>query len=60
MLKVLILHAGFDLQGNTFWEFKDTLHAMRNRRIAKYSRKTHYGDVNVSRMCSYICESALG
>ncbi|CAO2655506.1 Nn.00g043090.m01.CDS01 [Neocucurbitaria sp. VM-36] len=39
---------GFDLQGNTFWEFKDALHALRNRRIAKYSRKTHYGDVNVS------------
>jgi hypothetical protein len=40
---------GFDLQGNTFWEFKDALHAMRNRRIAKYHRSTHYGDVNVSR-----------
>ncbi|KAH3949759.1 NADH dehydrogenase 1 alpha subcomplex subunit [Parastagonospora nodorum] len=39
---------GFDLQGNTFWEFKDQLHALRNRRIAKYSRDTHYGDVNVS------------
>ncbi|OAL06375.1 hypothetical protein IQ06DRAFT_210534 [Phaeosphaeriaceae sp. SRC1lsM3a] len=39
---------GYDLQGNTFWEFKDQLHALRNRRIAKYSRKTHYGDVNVS------------
>ncbi|KAF3006519.1 hypothetical protein E8E13_005213 [Curvularia kusanoi] len=39
---------GFDLQGNTFWEFKDALHSMRNRRIAKYSRSTHYGDVNIS------------
>ncbi|KAF1844999.1 uncharacterized protein K460DRAFT_405279 [Cucurbitaria berberidis CBS 394.84] len=39
---------GFDLQGNTFWEFKDALHALRKRRIAKYSRKTHFGDVNVS------------
>jgi hypothetical protein len=57
---MLTLHAGFDLQGNTFWEFKDALHAMRNRRIAQYSRKTHYGDVNVSRMCFYVCESALG
>ncbi|KAH9882186.1 hypothetical protein J1614_001358 [Plenodomus biglobosus] len=39
---------GFDLQGNTFWEFKDALHALRNRRIAKYHRSTHYGDVQVS------------
>ncbi|KAL5113668.1 hypothetical protein ACEQ8H_008455 [Pleosporales sp. CAS-2024a] len=39
---------GFDLQGNTFWEFKDQLHALRNRRVAKYSPSTHYGDVNVS------------
>ncbi|USP81655.1 NDUFA12 domain containing protein [Curvularia clavata] len=40
---------GFDLHGNTFWEFKDALHALRNRRIAKYSRSTHYGDVQISR-----------
>jgi len=51
-----LLHAsnnttGFDLQGNTFWEFKDALHALRNRRIAKYSRSTHYGDVQISRLC---------
>ena len=39
---------GFDLQGNTFWEFKDALHSLRNRRIAKYHRSTHYGDVNIS------------
>ncbi|KAI0586581.1 NDUFA12 domain-containing protein [Pyrenophora tritici-repentis] len=39
---------GFDLQGNTFWEFKDALHALRNRRIAKYSRSTHLGDVQIS------------
>ncbi|KAF2197890.1 hypothetical protein GQ43DRAFT_443840 [Delitschia confertaspora ATCC 74209] len=39
---------GFDLQGNTFWEFKDALHSNRNRRIVKYSRWTHYGDVNIS------------
>ncbi|KAF2130316.1 hypothetical protein P153DRAFT_395742 [Dothidotthia symphoricarpi CBS 119687] len=39
---------GFDLEGNTFWEFKDALHALRNRRTAKYSRKTHHGDVQVS------------
>jgi NADH dehydrogenase [ubiquinone] 1 alpha subcomplex assembly factor 2 len=35
----------------TFWEFKDQLHALRNRRIAKYSRKTQYSDVNISRSC---------
>ncbi|KAJ4395458.1 hypothetical protein N0V91_010816 [Didymella pomorum] len=34
--------------GNTFWEFKDALHSLRNRRIAKYHRSTHYGDVNIS------------
>ncbi|KAJ5020632.1 hypothetical protein J3E73DRAFT_360222 [Bipolaris maydis] len=39
---------GFDLHGNTFWEFKDALHSLRNRRIAKYSRSTHYGDVQIS------------
>lgn len=40
---------GFDLQGNTFWEFKDALHALRNRRIAKYSRSTHLSEVKISR-----------
>ncbi|OCL06568.1 hypothetical protein AOQ84DRAFT_74387 [Glonium stellatum] len=39
---------GFDLSGNTFWEFKDSMSSNRLRRIAKYSRRTHYGDVNVS------------
>ncbi|KAF2003645.1 hypothetical protein P154DRAFT_561099 [Amniculicola lignicola CBS 123094] len=38
---------GFDLQGNTFWEFKDALHAGRNRRIVKYPSGTHHGDVQV-------------
>jgi len=42
------INPGFDLHGNTFWEFKDAQHALRNRRIAKYHRSTHYGDVNVS------------
>lgn len=41
---------GTDLAGNTFWEFKDALHSNRYRRIVKYSRKTHYGDVKISRM----------
>ncbi|KAI8942796.1 hypothetical protein NX059_000839 [Plenodomus lindquistii] len=39
---------GFDLQGNTFWEFKDALHSLRNRRIAQYARSTHLSEVNVS------------
>jgi NADH dehydrogenase [ubiquinone] 1 alpha subcomplex assembly factor 2 len=43
--------AGFDLQGNTFWEFKDALNTLRTRRIAKYSRSTQYSEVQVSRSC---------
>merc|ERR1711939_1206072 len=39
---------GFDLAGNTFWEFKDALNAGRLRRIVQYGRKTYYSDVNVS------------
>ncbi|KAF2706258.1 hypothetical protein K504DRAFT_471063 [Pleomassaria siparia CBS 279.74] len=38
---------GFDLEGNTFWEFKDALNAGRRRRIVKYARSTHYDDVKV-------------
>ncbi|KAF2259755.1 hypothetical protein CC78DRAFT_426147, partial [Lojkania enalia] len=38
---------GLDLQGNTYWEFKDALHSRRTRRIVKYSQWTHHGDVNV-------------
>lgn len=34
--------------GNTFWEFKDQLNAERLRRTVRYSRKTHYADVQVS------------
>jgi NADH dehydrogenase [ubiquinone] 1 alpha subcomplex assembly factor 2 len=51
--------AGFDLQGNTFWEFKDALHSLRNRRIAQYSRSTHLGDVKVSRSCFPFLEFGL-
>lgn len=40
---------GSDLAGNTFWEFKDALNANRFRRIVKYSRKTDYADVKISR-----------
>ncbi|PSK60697.1 putative NADH ubiquinone oxidoreductase subunit NDUFA12 [Elsinoe australis] len=39
---------GYDLAGNTFWEFKDALNANRLRRIVKYPRATHYADVKVS------------
>ncbi|KAF2659917.1 hypothetical protein K491DRAFT_688777 [Lophiostoma macrostomum CBS 122681] len=38
---------GFDLEGNTFWEFKDAIHAGRTRRIAKYSNWVHHSDVNL-------------
>ncbi|CAI6313421.1 unnamed protein product [Periconia digitata] len=38
---------GYDLQGNTYWEFKDNLNSNRFRRIVEYTRSTHYGDVNV-------------
>ena len=40
---------GADLVGNTFWEFKDALHANRWRRIVKYPRSTHYADIKISR-----------
>lgn len=40
---------GFDLTGNTFWEFKDALNANRLRRIVHYDRKAHYADVKLSR-----------
>ncbi|KAI9663853.1 MAG: hypothetical protein M1821_007343 [Bathelium mastoideum] len=39
---------GSDLHGNTFWEFKDALNSNRFRRIVRYNRKTHYGDVQMS------------
>jgi NADH dehydrogenase [ubiquinone] 1 alpha subcomplex assembly factor 2 len=40
-------NAGQDLQGNTFWEFKDKLNAQRLRRIVRYPRSTHYADVKI-------------
>lgn len=43
-------YQGQDLQGNTFWEFRDALNANRLRRIVKYNSKAHLGDVNISRM----------
>ncbi|KAK1245126.1 hypothetical protein MKX08_004755 [Trichoderma sp. CBMAI-0020] len=43
---------GFDLQGNTFWEFRLTRGAQdsseRWRRIVSYPRSTHYSQVKVS------------
>jgi len=42
--------AGLDLQGNTFWEFRDSLssHKNRMRRIVQYPSSTHYSDINIS------------
>ncbi|KAJ4392110.1 hypothetical protein N0V93_005732 [Gnomoniopsis smithogilvyi] len=43
---------GLDLQGNTYWEFRDVRHGpaelSRWRRIVQYPRDTHYGEVKVS------------
>ncbi|KAL5046892.1 hypothetical protein BDW71DRAFT_61181 [Aspergillus fruticulosus] len=39
---------GYDLAGNTYWEFRDRLNAGRFRRILKPPSRTHYGDVQVS------------
>lgn len=45
-------HKGLDLQGNTYWEFRDERHGpadlARWRRIVQYPRATHYGEVQVS------------
>lgn len=41
---------GLDLQGNTFWEFRDTLssHKYRMRRIVQYDSSVHYSEISVS------------
>ncbi|PSR94381.1 hypothetical protein BD289DRAFT_363430 [Coniella lustricola] len=45
---------GLDLQGNTFWEFREARgdprpgEPVRWRRIVQYPRDTHYGEVKVS------------
>ncbi|KAM5351487.1 hypothetical protein ACJ41O_004210 [Fusarium nematophilum] len=42
---------GYDLQGNTYWEFRLTRGAESNerwRRIVKYPRSAHYSSVKVS------------
>lgn len=45
-------HTGLDLQGNTYWEFRDVRGdpndpRTRWRRIVQYPRDTHYGEVKV-------------
>lgn len=46
----VLICTGLDLQGNTFWEFKDTLssHQHRMRRIAQYPPSVHYSEVFIS------------
>lgn len=39
---------GFDLAGNTYWEFKDALISNRFRRIVQYSGTHHLSDVQVT------------
>ncbi|KUJ22957.1 uncharacterized protein LY89DRAFT_679786 [Mollisia scopiformis] len=41
---------GLDLQGNTFWEFRDTLssHQHRMRRIVQYPSTTQYSEIRIS------------
>lgn len=39
---------GEDLEGNTYWEFKDQIAAGRMRRIRKQTRGAHVADVSVS------------
>ncbi|KAF2758440.1 hypothetical protein EJ05DRAFT_485569 [Pseudovirgaria hyperparasitica] len=39
---------GFDLAGNTFWEFRDVLRSGRMRRIAKYPSTAYHSDVKVT------------
>ncbi|KAK3210095.1 hypothetical protein GRF29_44g1679242 [Pseudopithomyces chartarum] len=39
--------AGFDLDGNTYWEFKIAKHAARTRRIVEYPSGVYHSDVNV-------------
>jgi NADH:ubiquinone oxidoreductase subunit len=43
----LTYHTGLDLEGNTYWEFRDTLFSQqgRLRRIVQYPPSLHYSDV---------------
>ena len=47
---LLTLSPGLDLNGNTFWEFRDSLssHKHRMRRIVQYSSSTHYSEIKIS------------
>jgi NADH dehydrogenase [ubiquinone] 1 alpha subcomplex assembly factor 2 len=45
-----VVYLGFDLHGNTFWEFKDTVRSDRWRRIARQPRTVDYADIQISRM----------
>jgi NADH dehydrogenase [ubiquinone] 1 alpha subcomplex assembly factor 2 len=42
--------AGFDLDGNSYWEWKIVKHAARTRRIVEYPGGVHHSDVDVPRM----------
>ncbi|KAJ4359814.1 uncharacterized protein N0V89_000370 [Didymosphaeria variabile] len=39
--------AGFDLEGNTYWEWKIVKHAARTRRIVEYPGGVYHSDVQV-------------
>lgn len=49
MGEVLTDHAGADLSGNTYWEFKDALNSNRFRRIVRYNPKAQYADIKITR-----------
>jgi hypothetical protein len=55
--KPLTIMTGFDLTGNTFWEFKDQINIGRIRRIVQYTNPVHYADVKVSRESPSPCPS---
>lgn len=44
-----LTEAGFDLQGNMYWEWKIVKHAARTRRIVEYPGGVYHSDVNVPR-----------
>ncbi|KAI9671980.1 MAG: hypothetical protein M1817_002288 [Caeruleum heppii] len=43
-----LLTSGFDLLGNTYWEFRDSLTQGRFRRIVQYPRSVHYSDIQIT------------
>ena len=44
------MFSGLDLQGNTFWEFRDTLSSQQNRmrRIVQYPASTHLSEIKIT------------